>query len=448
MKDSLFIHAIREMRHGTMAIAATVTALAMMSCVKDELDPPRYPSVGINNVLIMYAAGQNSLAGYITEDITDFCNGYLPNGDDPNILLVYQKLSSSYTPAASYIIRYYSHKGTTVADTLLTLPADMKATDGNTMSTVLTWVKENFPASGGYGLLFSSHATGWLPKGYYSNPDYYDDNYGTGKASVQRSEGTQSAPEWVPYIEPERDPALPPVKSIGQDRISDGNGAGSYEMELTEFDNAIPMHLDYIFFDCCLMGGIEVAYELRDKCDRILFSPTEVIAEGFDYANMGQKLLGGSTPDLEGVCSDYYEYYNSHPYGGQYRSATVTLVDCIRLEPLADICRSIFSRHRDALDAITPDDVQGYFTANYHWFYDLYDIADHAGADDTELAELEAALDGCIEYKAATDNFLTFPINVYSGLSMYLPCNGSGYLDANYRELDWNKATGLVQQES
>ena len=252
----------------------------------------------------------------------------------------------------------------------------------------------------------------------------------------------------MPYIEPERDPALPPVKSIGQDRISDGNGAGSYEMELTEFDNAIPMHLDYIFFDCCLMGGIEVAYELRDKCDRILFSPTEVIAEGFDYANMGQKLLGGSTPDLEGVCSDYYEYYNSHPYGGQYRSATVTLVDCIRLEPLADICRSIFSRHRDALDAITPDDVQGYFTANYHWFYDLYDIAAHAGADDTELAELEAALDGCIEYKAATDNFLTFPINVYSGLSMYLPCNGSGYLDANYRELDWNKATGLVQQES
>ena len=187
---------------------------------------------------------------------------------------------------------------------------------------------------------------------------------------------------------------------------------------------------------------------LRDKCDRILFSPTEVIAEGFDYANMGQKLLGGSTPDLEGVCSDYYEYYNSHPYGGQYRSATVTLVDCIRLEPLADICRIIFSRHRDALDAITPDDVQGYFTANYHWFYDLYDIAAHAGADDTELAELEAALDGCIEYKAATDNFLTFPINVYSGLSMYLPCNGSGYLDANYRELDWNKATGLVQQES
>lgn len=421
------------------------------SCVKDTMEAPKFPD-SINNVLLIYAAGQNSLAHYLQEDINDFCDGYLPQGNDRNILLVYEKLRyttySPVPPVTSYLIRYYRHSGQTVADTLLRINADKHAAEGSTLNEVLTWVRNNFHAQGGYGLLFSSHATGWLPKGYYSNPYYYDDKYETGTASAQRSQGSQADSGWVPYFRPERDPSLPPVKSIGQDYVRENGQSLSYEMNLTEFDDAIPMHLDYIFFDCCLMGGIEVAYELRDKCDRILFSPTEVIAEGFDYANMGQKLLGGSTPDLEGVCSDYYEYYKSHPRGGQYRSATVTLVDCMRLEPLADVCRSIFSTHRDALDAITPREVQGYFTADYHRFYDLYDIADHAGASDTELGALQSALDNCIIYKAATENFLTFPINVYSGLSMYLPCNGSDYLDANYRELDWNKATGLVQQES
>ena len=37
-----------------------------------------------------------------------------------------------------------------------------------------------------------------------------------------------------------------------------------------------------------------------------------------------------------------------------------------------------------------------------------------------------------------------FEIKVFSGLSMYLPANGSGYLDNFYKTLAWNKATKLV----
>jgi hypothetical protein len=38
-----------------------------------------------------------------------------------------------------------------------------------------------------------------------------------------------------------------------------------------------------------------------------------------------------------------------------------------------------------------------------------------------------------------------FVFNTYCGLSMYLPCNGSDYLDEYYKTLAWNKATSLVR---
>ena len=37
------------------------------------------------------------------------------------------------------------------------------------------------------------------------------------------------------------------------------------------------------------------------------------------------------------------------------------------------------------------------------------------------------------------------PLVSCCGLSMYLPCNGSEYLDNFYKTLEWNKATALVK---
>lgn len=424
-------------------------ALAAISCRKDRTEPPRFPD-HIDNVLIMYMAGQNNLASYLRNNINELCNGYIPAGNEPSILLSYQKISSSRTPARSYLIRYYSHNGALAADTVARYAPDLPAASAATLGKVLSDAKDAFPSTD-YALLVSSHATGWLPKGYYSNPSYYDSQ---GKAMAETTSPASDKPRsgWVPYSEEERDPSLPPVKSICQDAVTQNGTAVSYEMDLKEFSDAIPMHLDYIFFDCCLMGGIEVAYELRDKCDRIIFSPAEVLASGFNYRTMGTMLFSASGADLEGVCRNYYNYYNS--LSGAYRSATVTLVDCTMLEPVAEVCRTIFDNHRDGLAAIDPDEVQRYYTGGHHWFYDLYDIADKAGADEEELSALSEALDGCTIYKASTEAFLSgdgaspgygFDISVYSGFSMYLPCNGSPFLDEAYRSLDWNGRTSLVE---
>ena len=248
----------------------------------------------------------------------------------------------------------------------------------------------------------------------------------------------------VPYVEPLHDPSMPQVKSVGQDQVGTYGNYVSYEIQIEDFARALPMYMDYILFDACLMGGVEVAYELAGKCGKVGFSQTEVLAEGFDYGSISSHLLAGNVPDLQSVCSDFFNQYDIQT--GIYRSATISLVDCSRLKSLVDVCSGLFSEYRNVIAGLNPEIVQRYYRSNYHWFYDLVDIVDKAGATQTELEALNKALDECIIYKAATPEFMdSFEIRSYSGFSMYLPSNGSKELDKYYRTLKWNIATGLVE---
>ena len=76
----------------------------------------------------------------------------------------------------------------------------------------------------------------------------------------------------------------------------------------------------------------------------------------------------------------------------------------------------------------------------------MRDIIKEAGATEEELLEVDKALAACTIYKAHTRSFMgSFAINAFSGLSMYLPCNGSTELDKYYRTLLWNQDTELVK---
>ena len=116
------------------------------------------------------------------------------------------------------------------------------------------------------------------------------------------------------------------------------------------------------------------------------------------------------------------------------------------MEPLAEICCNLFEKYRSEIDELDPNKVQRYYRGSDHWFYDIEDIIVKAGATQQEIVAFQSALNACIVYKAATPSFMqSFAINTYSGLSMYLPCNGKVELDKFYRTLDWNKATSLVK---
>ncbi len=395
-------------------------------------------------VLLLYSVGFNDLSKYLTKNIEDLKKGWIPGSHfTDDILLIYSHLPVKYnsykTPTSPYLIRLYSDKdGKVISDTLVTYPQGTISASARQMNKVLSYVKEKYH-SDSYGMIFSSHATGYLPAGYYTFPNKYIFE----RAGMASARGLR-APVPVPYAEPEYDPSLPRVRSMGQDVGAEGMSV-SYEIELPEFAEAIPMPLEYIIFDACFMGGIEVAYQLKDKVGKVAFSQAEVLAEGLNYKTVTTHLLKNEIPDPRAVCEDYFTQYDNK--SNDYRSATISLVDCGQIEELASVCRTIFNAHREGLEAINPAGVQRFFRFNKHWFYDLESIVTNAGVTGEELQDLHQALDKCVIYKAHTPEFISdFRIKTFSGFSMYLPCNGSRELDKYYCTLSWNTATGLVQQ--
>lgn len=391
------------------AAAALLAVLAVFSCEKPEQEP----SVK-DKVLLYYAAGFNNLSSDLQEDIEQLSSeGFIPEKNSGSVLVIFQNLAhGSYSnPATPTLFRVYKDAdGRIVRETELTLEPGTLAASVNTLHRILSFVNTRW-TSESYGMIFSSHCTGWLPAANKEEPDY--------------SKGT------------------PSPSSIGNEYSPSTGTSLTYEMDLADFAAAIPMHLDYILFDACFMGGIEVAYQLKDVCDRVAFSQAEVLADGFDYTTMASFLLQDSgRPNLEGVCKAYYDHYSS--LSGDYQSATVSLIDCSGLENLAHVCKNIFSTHRYDLENLVPQEIQCFGRFREHmYFYDLEDIMEHLNLSAQELADFRNAMWDCIQYKAATDHFINIPIEKFCGLSSY--CTNKSTYDDFYRTLAWNQATGMIQ---
>lgn len=419
-----------------LLLAAVITA----AC-NDPL-PLKEPSQEkFSRVLIFFGEGFNSLSSYITEDISDMI-GTVPNASIPSegsnkALVIISHLPagrSAYqtptSPTITSITRDYI--GRPKCDTLLSMDSGAIMTRTENLRYALEYVRDHFP-SDSYGLIMNSHGTGWLPVGYYDGG--FDSSTMSMKDMV-----TEGAAR---YIERQYPDGIV-TKSFGQEVIKTGSGTYSFEFTLQALAAAIPMKMDYIVFDACLMGGIETAYELRNVTDKIAFSQAEVLADGFCYDKIVDRLLFETPANPEGVCKDYYEHYVNKT--GVNQSATISLIDCTRLEGLAECCRELFSTYREGLGAVDPTSVQGFFRYDKHWFYDLEDILVKAGMSSADHRRLTNALDDCVIFKGATSSFLEdFDIKSHCGFSMYLPKAGNSYLDSFYKELEWNKASGLVE---
>ena len=179
------------------ALAFIISAVGVSSCHKHDK-----PSED-RKVMIMMSLGFNSISSYLQEDIQDMQNGdYLPTkSSSSDVFLIYSKQtvkSRDYSvPAESALIRLYKNKkGVAVMDTLKTYPASTISASASTIREVLTYVQQEFKAKS-YGIVFSSHGTGWLPAGFYSNPKKFS-SPSISPSSADRSQRNNGDPVPVP----------------------------------------------------------------------------------------------------------------------------------------------------------------------------------------------------------------------------------------------------------
>jgi hypothetical protein len=357
------------------------------SC-KDEDQIVTDETAGTNRTVLVYLGVDNNFRSEASEKIEQLKS----NRDrytDGN-LFVYADTGES--PVLVHIYRHQTEG--CVADTIETYPPENSA-DPATLTRVLNRAKAYRPADS-YGLVVLSHATGWLPAGM-SKPS-------------------------------------PSLRSVIWDT---GTPERRNYMELADFADAIPYKLDFIIFDACFMGAVEVCYELKDKADYIVASPAEVIAPGFVYSTMMQHLFKPE-PDLTSVANEFYEYYNRQ--NNLARSATVSVVKTSELEALATIFREIVGQSHDT-DVEDIEAIQSFGYGSQKIYFDLGDYIQKLSP--SRYGEFKTVLSQCIMYKKNTPSYYSAgtstaqAIHAFSGLSLYVP--QEPYAEANeaYKKLKW-----------
>ena len=403
-------------------IAALLLPLMLASCFKDpnfepgsgssgsHPQPGRLPTKEVRNVMIMYSAGFNNISNSLSIDLDEMLYGFVPTASSwaDNILLVFsrRKLYDDSSPVAPVLYRIYKDEsGTAIRDTLLTWDKTTQATDPAVIKEVFDFARSEFPAKG-YGLVYSSHASGWIP-------------------DPGRTKGIS-------------------VKSVGQD----SDTGRVHETELYEFVDAIPYPLDYILFDACFMACVEVAWALKDKTPIIAFSPTEIMSDGFNYNTLAERLIGSSEPNPLAVCEDYFAQYTDPQQRTPY--ASITLVDTRKMDDLASVCKTLFEKYRLQIALLNYNQVQKYFRPGHNpWHEHLFDLRDmlvKAGINASETEAFDKALAACILYERHTAIFMELPLKNVCGLSVFLPSTGNTSLKSYYKQhVSWNTETQLIK---
>ena len=395
---------------------ALIPFLLVSSCVKQ-------PEGKVTKSLLIYMVGENNLSGNTGKDLKELTSGYVPDyfevGEGGDVLMVYVNRRNENPK----LFRISKDASGDIVTELIMEYEEHNSCDDSVMHNVLSYAANLFPADYN-GLIFWDHGSGWLPSGYYTNPYSISEN----------GMIVQSAPVEDPYAHL--------VKSYGYYELGKRS---EKEMEVIDLAKALPIHYSCIMFDACLMGGIEVAYELKDKTDYIISSAAEIMADGFPYQYIGELFFNTEGNFLDGICKSYYDYYNEKGQG-----ATISLVKTSALSNVATACMNVFLTRRSLIPSLNMDDIQGYFRYDRHYFYDLDDFIGRIALPE-QYSAFKDAMDKAVISKYYTENFFIAPgaefeIKKFSGLSTYIPNPENKFLDEFYKQFAWNKTVQMIAQ--
>lgn len=368
------------MKHLKSLLILTLS-LIITSCSSDEPSPN---GGSASRTVLVYMVASNSLSGYADRDINEMMDGIAEVENRNCHLLLYETTYDEYP--VLYEIKNSNGKAT--KNVIKTYASDIRSTTVQRMSEVMSDTQKYAPAES-YGLVLWSHASGWVrtleQESIRISPKDYGDDYG-------------------------------------------------HSMSITDLASALPDGMfDFIYADVCYMGCIEIAYQLRDKTDYYISSPTEMMATGMPY-DKNTPCFFEKTPNLVKACRNTYEHYAS---SGSY--VTISLVDCSKLDTIAGLCRQIHANPGGGT-TVPIDELQSYNRNSKSVFFDFLQytslLAVGQQADDLYKLTNDAVI-----YKAATPTFLSLAIDPdhYSGLSTYILGTASRINEQYYTTLDWYK---------
>ncbi len=367
------------MKLNLLHILAAALCFVAAACHSDEPAPPEKPVAAVDRTLLVYMVANNDLGdeGWDTEDISEMRlaarSGAITAGH--RVLIMHQ------APTGKSVLKELLPDGT--IDTLLIYDNTASPVTIGHMTRVLDDMAELAPARS-YGLVLWSHGTGWLQTGV-------------------REQG--------------------PLRSYGYDR--------GRSMNVTSLATALEGRgFDFVYFDCCFMAGVEVAYELRHATPTIVASATELPKSGMPYHLALPHLLSG---DMQAAAAATFGYYDG--LTGSKRTCTISVVDTSVLDELASATRDIYATAVALPAGVMP---QPFERGSVSRYFDLAHYVSLVSASPEATARWQQVLDRAVPYRAATDRiFNSLAINTHCGLSTYVLLEPSDMAVSGYEQLRW-----------
>lgn len=382
------------------AIVSLLYALAV-SCDNDEPAPQPDPPSGRTVLVYMVANNNLGSSGYDDADIKEMLKAAEEGaiGADGRLLVYHAGFGTQpelFEITQDGIVRHVLYDD-----------AEYSVSQAR-MREVIADTRRIAPAAE-YGLVLWSHASGWLQDG---------------------------------ISEPERDIEETGISSyaFGQDR--------GHTMNITSLAEVLAGgDFDFIYFDCCYMASVEVAYELRNATHTIIGSSTELISDGMRYDLNIPMFFRAGSPDLIGAARNTFEYYDG--MFGMMRTCTMSVISTAGLDRLAAATRRIYSHAGIGLpEGYEPQVFMEKSVAScYHFDFRDYVAALALGAaGDSEqwpgaasdLADFDDALADVVLYSASTPKLWNrILLDRVCGLSSYILMNNGSVGMKNYNTLGW-----------
>lgn len=393
-----------------------ISILVLNAC-SDEI-PEYHESARAKRVVLAYLVANNDLDSYIMDNVQWMYESLSTAKDTCTLVVYYKPYDNNQYLNTAEILEYQTDgygkingqailQGTSL--TVENVIAQAKhhqaqlgiATNPDVMKENLRIMQDIAPAES-YGLIFGSHASGWLP---------------SLNAITTRSFGWDGVQNNTIDI--------PELATTLEESFPSGN-------------------LEFTLFDACMMGTAEVFYELRNATHYCIASALETPKPGFPYDRFFIDLYGDAI-DYAKVCSETTQYNRENRWWGTYAA-----VDCTAMEEVAQAIQAELLIHQSELQTLDYTQVQQYGYGQYKYF--SFDVVDFISQLNGGLvsANVQSSIDKAVIAKDCLDGeeypYVTLKIDPerFCGMGMYFPGRNISSAWDRYCQssIAWYKAAG------
>lgn len=284
----------------TKPTLALIIGFALLTLLQAcQTDPSTETTAPSKRLHIVYMIADNNLDRFSVQDINEM-ESSLPV-DTQAKLIVYIDRGKRGIPAHPYLLEIKPDTTEDIISPVILSFPEQNSSNADILQSTLEEIFALYPHHQYIptGLILWSHGNAWLPDGV-AIPSARDQNTD-----------------------------IPLTKSFGLDNTPEESTMGipALSQVLSNY------HFDFILFDACFMGSIEVLYELQNTTNYIIASSTEVLSSGFPYQKI-TPLLFQKQIKYTNIAQTYYEHYQQ--LSGTQQSTSIAVVKTQELPALTE----------------------------------------------------------------------------------------------------------------